>query len=323
MNLDQLQYLTTIAATGSLTAAAKKLGISQSALSRYLQKVENEAGLPLFYSQQKRLFPTRVGHRYLETTTQIQQILNQLQNAISNQDRKPQQELILGVSHFAGSVLFSKIYMEFSSRFPKTKLTPLEGYARDLKQSLRRGDCHMVIIGGEQEPDLQSYVVSYSQLQLAIPAALDTPELPQSISGRDLSPLENSVFILPQENIALYDYVMNLFKLAGFQPQVALTTDNLLIARQLISTGVGIGFLPDRHIAKDPNLRALPFNPPIFVKNCFYLQKGQVLTPELEYLMYLILVQSTHGVDPVIWSSFNRGLMHKYGDGQRPWEENV
>ena len=48
MNLKQAQYVKTIAECGSITAAAKKLFVSQPSLSQMLRQLEQETGLPIF-----------------------------------------------------------------------------------------------------------------------------------------------------------------------------------------------------------------------------------------------------------------------------------
>lgn len=48
MNLKQAHYIRTIAQEGSITAAAKKLYISQPSLSQMLKQVEAELGVSLF-----------------------------------------------------------------------------------------------------------------------------------------------------------------------------------------------------------------------------------------------------------------------------------
>ena len=47
MNLKQAQYFKTIAESGSITAAAKKLFVSQPSLSQMLRQIEEEIGLPV------------------------------------------------------------------------------------------------------------------------------------------------------------------------------------------------------------------------------------------------------------------------------------
>ena len=54
MNLKEQQYIVTLAGCGSMTQAAKKLNITQPALSSYLAGVENSLGYPCLSGRERR-----------------------------------------------------------------------------------------------------------------------------------------------------------------------------------------------------------------------------------------------------------------------------
>ena len=58
MNLHQLRAIQTVTELGSVTAAATRLGLTQSAVSRIIVAVEAELGLALFERYRRRLIPT-------------------------------------------------------------------------------------------------------------------------------------------------------------------------------------------------------------------------------------------------------------------------
>ena len=59
MNLKQLPYFVSIAETGSLSAAARRSGVSQPAISNYLQELERELQITLFRRVRGRMVPRR------------------------------------------------------------------------------------------------------------------------------------------------------------------------------------------------------------------------------------------------------------------------
>ena len=65
MNVRQALYIRTIAEEKGVTAAAKKLHISQPSLSQMLRQIEEEAGTPLFERGTQVFHPTYAGERYL------------------------------------------------------------------------------------------------------------------------------------------------------------------------------------------------------------------------------------------------------------------
>src|SRR5699024_11482973 len=66
LNLKQLPYFIAIAETGSLSAAARRTGVSQPTISDYLHELEHELGTPLFERRQRRMLPTEAGAAYLQ-----------------------------------------------------------------------------------------------------------------------------------------------------------------------------------------------------------------------------------------------------------------
>ena len=83
MNTRQLTYVLSIAETGNLSAAAKELGVSQPALSKYLAELEDELGTELFLRYKKQLYPTAAGKIYLEAATRIIGVKEQTYQMIS------------------------------------------------------------------------------------------------------------------------------------------------------------------------------------------------------------------------------------------------
>ncbi|ANM29999.1 hypothetical protein ABI59_11090 [Acidobacteria bacterium Mor1] len=71
LNLDlrDLELVREVAATGSLTAAAGRLNVTQSALSHRLQELEGRLGAPLFERQSRRMVLTRAGERLARTAS--------------------------------------------------------------------------------------------------------------------------------------------------------------------------------------------------------------------------------------------------------------
>jgi DNA-binding transcriptional LysR family regulator len=70
-DLDQLRTFVMVADTGSLSAAAPKLYLSQSSVSEQLRKLEERAGVPLLTRGKKGAAPTPAGLRLLEYARRI------------------------------------------------------------------------------------------------------------------------------------------------------------------------------------------------------------------------------------------------------------
>ena len=71
MDLKGLRYFVHVADVGSVSAAARDLGIVQPALSRHIQRIEDEAGVQLFSRLPRGMELTAAGREFVEHCRQI------------------------------------------------------------------------------------------------------------------------------------------------------------------------------------------------------------------------------------------------------------
>ncbi|MBB2917871.1 LysR family transcriptional regulator [Cupriavidus alkaliphilus] len=72
METRDIEYILAVAAHGGIGRAAEALGISQPALTKAVQRVETQAGLPLFERTANGMAATYAGTRFLERARRIQ-----------------------------------------------------------------------------------------------------------------------------------------------------------------------------------------------------------------------------------------------------------
>ena len=82
MDFRDYTYVQMIAQYKTISRAADALYISQPSLSKFLQKLEEELGTPLFKRVNKQMYPTYAGERFLETGQSIFALQNRLDRTI-------------------------------------------------------------------------------------------------------------------------------------------------------------------------------------------------------------------------------------------------
>ena len=103
----EYEYVSAIAREGTLSGAAVQLGISQPALTRFLQKEEGELGTALFQRIDNRMVLTYAGECYLEHIKQIFAIQAHMRAAlddITRMDRGRLRERLLDTVDHSGEV---------------------------------------------------------------------------------------------------------------------------------------------------------------------------------------------------------------------------
>ncbi len=82
MKLTQLQYFKTVAETGSISLAARKLYVSAPAVSIAIANLENELGRKLFDRSNNRIILNEQGKLYLSHVNQILEDLDSAKDAL-------------------------------------------------------------------------------------------------------------------------------------------------------------------------------------------------------------------------------------------------
>src|ERR671922_356815 len=88
LEVRHLSLVHEIAATGSVTRAAERLHLTQSALSHQLRDVESRLGVQLFLRVGKRLVLTPPGERLLASARDVLDRLQQTEHAIRQMGRE-------------------------------------------------------------------------------------------------------------------------------------------------------------------------------------------------------------------------------------------
>lgn len=127
IKLHQLRDLIAIAEKGSLRAAARELGLSQSAMTKSIQALEREIGTPLFERQRRGAVLTPLGALFLQRA-----------RAVANEVMRAKEEIQQHMGAGSGTVtaclstvpylaLLPTITRPFLKRYPDVHLTVLEG----------------------------------------------------------------------------------------------------------------------------------------------------------------------------------------------------
>lgn len=142
IKLRHIRTFLDIAAEGSLTAVARKQGLTQPALSRSLAELEAMLGQTLFLRQGRRLVPTDAGMIFRRHASEAILSLQAAAAALS-----PQQGglLRLGVLPTAASSFLPALALRFRARRPQTLLTVETGPHHYMIRLLREGKIDLML----------------------------------------------------------------------------------------------------------------------------------------------------------------------------------
>jgi LysR family transcriptional regulator of abg operon len=139
MKLTQLRNLTTIAETGGLRRAARRLGLSQPALSRSIRELEVEFGVKLFDRSTGGMELTQLGKNFASRGQAVQRELERAREEVLQYTGINVGEVSIGLSSAAHVALLPKVIIPFRRRFPRVKLHIIESLFPALDAGIRDG----------------------------------------------------------------------------------------------------------------------------------------------------------------------------------------
>ena len=235
MNLKQALYIKTIAEEGSVTAAAKKLYVSQPSLSQMLRLVEEELGVALFERSPFR--PTYAGERYLHAATVMLNTNEILTNELQEIRREGSGRLRLGISRQRAAQLLPDVLPRFSAAYPHVILELREAGSATLERLVQEGEVDLALAA--TSPSLTGLEYRLIQREtIGILAGRDSALAAQVPSGVaiGLEAVGEGPFISlkPGHNIRIIQDL--LFRERSVSPAIYLETDNMETALQVTRT---------------------------------------------------------------------------------------
>ncbi len=247
MNLELKHYraFIVLAKTLHFGRAAENLNMAQPQLSRLVQFIESEVGVPLLARSTRNISLTPAGKMFLDHG---ERLLQQAENTLQI-TRKAAQGLLgsvtIGYMDFAISGPLPRILRAFRHKFAEVDIV-LEHLWTERQRALilDRGIDAGFLIGPFEHPDVDSLAVGSSQLMAVLPEAHPLAEL----SEIDLRALAEEPFIFGAVSMwrPFRDVVDRICLDHGFLPRVAHQPGNSDAIFGLVSAGLGVTLYPER-----------------------------------------------------------------------------
>lgn len=239
MELNQLRYFVRAAELGNFTRAAEDLMISQSALSRSIQKLEDELGQPVFERKTRSVSLTDAGKLLQSRAAQVLLILEDAKAEITDDGESGR--VRIGAIPTIAPYYLPKLLRQFSQDFPKASITVQENTTDRLLKSCAQGEIDLAIIAF---PIAAKYLeveeLFEEELLLVLP-----PDHPLAKKGKiRFSDVEPCPFVLLDEAHCLSDNIVSFCRQRSFHPIAVERTSQLVMVQELVSLSHGVSMIP-------------------------------------------------------------------------------
>ena len=257
INLKHIPAIQMIVREGSITAASKKLFISQPALSQTVRLVEKDLGAPLFERIGNRLVLTHAGQLYIEAGQHIQDIDQNLHAQVANSKNVVYGSFRLGISNQRGLQLLPHVIPEFIRLYPRVKIQLCEEGSGRLERMINDGECDVAFLTTSTKRDRLHYVLIENE-QLSLIASKTTALAKRFPDGAtiDISDARKERFISMTNGHSVRTIQDHLFEEAHIQPQILLETQNMEAAKAITARSGAVFLVPDVYVRSNMPDRA-------------------------------------------------------------------
>lgn len=268
-NFHHLYYFYVIAQEGVMSLAAKKLHVSQPALSSQLKQLENHLGVPLFTREGKNLLLTEEGRSAMNYAQTIFNVGQELSDLIRDKSKAGSIRIQMGVSKLASRSCASELCTFLFESNPHLYTCLKEDKLDVLIRQLKDHNLDLIFsetpFYGRPEEQIHNFTVA------KIPVVFCGHRSLLKKYKRSENILNHAPMLLPFNSspnfYALYEY----FEKQKINPHVVGEFEDQELILRLAQRGEVIAPLNRFVISKAgaPNLAILPYTTDIF--DCFYL----------------------------------------------------
>lgn len=250
MDWDKLRVFHAVALAGSFTKATENLNISQSAVSRQINILEEELGTPLFMRVARGLVLTEAGRALSETVLIVFAKLAMVEGAIAELKNHPHGHIQVATSLAFGSMWLAPHLQEFLDQYPDIEIK-LHLTDEEIDFNMREADIGITALPMESLDIIQSDPIAYRFRIYASRAYLKkfgTPQKPEDLS-------DHRLIVFGKEMPHLYSNLDWLLTVGTQKPRTPyLVTNNGQAIYEATRSGIGISSLHKYIVGDDPEM---------------------------------------------------------------------
>lgn len=253
MDTQLLQAFAAVAESGSFSAAAEQLHLTQPAVSKRIALLEQQLDCRLFDRIGRQIALTEAGRALLPHAQSVLQELRTARRHIQDLRGGVTGLLSMGISHHMGLHRLPPLLQQFTQQYPQVRLDidfldSEEAYERVLLGAVEIG---VITLAPEEKPSLQQTALWRDDLVVTVarrhPLAAQKRVTAQALSGYRA--------ILPGLNTYTGRIIKGLFEEQRLPLDVSMSTNYLETIKVMVSIGLGWSVLPQTLV--DDSLCAL------------------------------------------------------------------
>ncbi|ARC91832.1 LysR family transcriptional regulator [Vibrio coralliilyticus] len=247
IELKHLKTLATLRDTGSLTATATTLHLTQSALSHQIKDLEARIGGQLFLRKTRPVRFTSEGEILLNLADQVLPRLARAENELASLKEDVNGRLHMAIECHSCFQWLMPALREYQVAWPSVTLDFSSGFGFEPLPALMSGELDLVITSDIQ-PRSEVHYEPLFDFEMRLVTATNHPLAANT--SVEPSDLENETMLSYPVQKNRLDVVKHFLHPAGIEPAKWKQADNTLMLVQMVSAGLGVAALPNWAISE-------------------------------------------------------------------------
>ncbi|MBX3652398.1 MAG: LysR family transcriptional regulator [Burkholderiales bacterium] len=288
INIDGIQAFVAIARYGSYQKAADYLKLTQTALTRRIQRLEGYLQVSLLERSTHSVTLTKVGEEFLPQAKRLVEELTWSVDRLKGMARNSSGDVTIAcIAHFAYEWL-PWIIKKYARKYPGNKVSILDRHGLQVAEAvkLRAAEFGINIIAGK-DAELTQYIAVEDPYVLFCHQSDPMSKL-KNITWGELKSTELITVGKSSRHSHLVNEQLNRHTI---QFRARYEVENLATALGFVSAGLGSAILPSSVILtrKYPSIRQVPLTKPIVRRSIgLIMRRGALLSPAAQSLYQLV-----------------------------------
>lgn len=249
MSTARYRALIAVSQQGSLSAAARTLGVSQPTISSQIATLERQSQIELFHRQGYRMTLTGAGQKLLTLAQKLLALESEAEFFLRDSGQLNQGELKIGA---VGPFHVIEMVAAYRARHPGMRLSIRMGNSQQVLQDLEDYSTDVAVLAGLYErPELM--VREYARHAIILFAHVEHPfARRQQI---DIRELQGQALLLREQGSTTRTVMENALQAAGVKPQLNLEIGSREAIREAVARGLGLGAVSEAEFIADPRFK--------------------------------------------------------------------
>jgi len=241
----------------NISKAAERLFISQPAVTKHIQEMENKLNIPLFERKGNRIYLTRAGKTTFNHLKYIKQQYQELEFELNQLNNTYKGNLRIGASSTITQYVIPPVIAAFHARYPDIRLSLLNGNSEEMTHKLLNNEIDLALV---ENQDTHQNIHYIDFLDDEIVAVTNTESLYARRRQVSNEELPQTPMILRETGSGTLEVIRKAFSTNNMrfdEMNIILQLGSTEAIKNFLSDFDGISFVSEKAVKKEINRKEL------------------------------------------------------------------